>query len=193
LTNLDEIRKPEELVEFFGGFRHNFRYPSSLTTEGIDLTLDKYTNYSKLPRVAFPTKEEVLISKECSCYDMAFISYHILTELGYKCDILHFGLTPKDSSSLSILSCRHSMCRYWVYTRWYALQGFLYKLPVSLLGPFLSMEDFLASMASTVSKILSRPTGITFLDVWNFESDYLPTLITRLYPTYVPTSKLDYW
>jgi len=194
MLELVRVTSPEKLVDFLQSFKHDFRYSTNLSKVNFDYLVKQYFTNNSLPSFTFVPTDLVLSSKKGSCYDLSLLSYKVLTGLGYKCDILHFGWTPKESTSLGIVSCMHTVCRYKSKRGWYTLHGFLYGNKVSILGPFSSVSSFAKIFSSIIEKGSKRDSiSITFIDSLSFESKAVPSLLTRLYPVEKDTSELRYW
>jgi len=191
---LDLIKTPESLVNYLKGFEHDFRYSTSLSRVNFDYVVDQYFSKGNLPSFTFLPSKTFLESGKGSCYDVALLSCRVLSGLGYKCDILHLGWTPRDSSSLGILSCMHAVCRFWSGTSWFTLHGFLYKDTVRLLGPFYSVDDFVKEFSSIIRKFSGRSnSNITFIDSLQFFNKEVPTFCQGLFPVKSSLVPLGYW
>jgi len=189
-----DLKSPEALLEFLKPFKHNFRYSTNLSSVNFDYVVYKYFSQGSLPSFTFSPLSSFLGSREGSCYDLSLFSSRILLSLGYKCDILHFGWTPRGSSSLDILSCMHTVCRFWSGSSWFTLHGFLYKDGVRLLGPFFSLGDFVSTFTSLLRESTKRDSvSISFVDSLRFSSMELPTSLVRLLPRLREESPLTYW
>lgn len=189
-----KLDSPEALLEFLKDFKHNFRYSTNLSSVNFDYVVYKYFVGGSLPSFTFSPLSSFLSSREGSCYDLSLFSSRVLLGLGYKCDILHFGWTPRGSSSLDILSCMHTVCRFWSGSSWFTIHGFLYKDGVRLLGPFYSLEDFLLTFTSLLRESTRRGfVNVTFVDSLRFNGKELPASLVRIFPQVEEERALTYW
>lgn len=194
IPSLDFIKSPEDLLEYLKGFGHDFRYSTNLSNIDFDYVVDQYFCKGSLPSFTFAPLSFTLESRRGSCYDLALLSCKVLMDLGFSCDIFHFGWTPKKSSSLSILSCMHTACRFWVGGDWYLLQGFLYRGEICILGPFSSLEAFIKEFSFIILRELKRDNiSITFIDSLGFGFKEVPISLSRLYPVVCGPKPLGYW
>lgn len=194
---MELVKTPEDLVLYFQDFKHNLSGGSGNLPKVInfDTIVFRYFNEASLPRFTFYPSDLFIEAKEGSCYDLALLSYKVLCSLGYKCDMLHFGWTPKEASGFGIVSCWHMVCRFWVGESWFVLQGFLYKSKVCILGPFSSLEEFVRGLTLILIKELKKASlSIAFVDSLEFgDTKEVPTSIRKLYPTTLSSETLGYW
>lgn len=175
-----EINDPEELIKFFDVFSHN-----SMDFKRLDYSnvLHQYLSNDSLPiDGALSTKDFFLESKKGTCYDFSIFSCHILLNLGYKSDVLFFMWTPEINTDKGFVSCSHGVCRFVINDLWYVVSGFLYGYDIRILGPFLSLDDFINKFNVIIHRYVD--SDIVIIDSWLFSSNdqYFPYYKEKLYP-----------
>lgn len=146
-----------------------------------------------MPSFTFTPFSLVEKNNQGSCYDLSLLAYHRLVEAGYKADLLHFGWTAREDTSLGVLSCLHMVCRFWEDNQWKVFQGCLYNLPVDIWGPFDSLEKFIDYATRLIKNESQRDIKINFIDVLSFENKRTPSRIHRVYPENKLETDLAYW
>jgi hypothetical protein len=181
----------EDILNHFSEFEHDYRYANSLRNVNFDQVFDQYFKYNNLPSFTFtPSFTE---TKRGSCYDLSLLAYNFLSPY-YNCDILHLGWTPKIRSSYGVLSCMHTVCRYFTKPYlWNVFQGFIFKGQKEIWGPYHDIEEFASKSGEKISSLVHREVKITFIDRLSFEDKKVPTRIQGLYPTEEKETSLGYW
>jgi hypothetical protein len=184
-TGLGGITSPDKLVEFLQDFSASVEITGWVNKVSYKYVAEQYLN-NKISAATFIPSNVFLTNRSGSCYDLALFSCSVLSVMGHKCDILNFGWNTD-------IPAVHASCRFWEGEQWYTIHGFLYGRETCILGPFVSLEEFIKGFSNVVKMDTGRDMKMVFVDSFGFEEFGNPTLITKLYPIEKKIEKLEYW